>query len=518
MKTFTNPPRDPAFFSNNALTWKVAKSLVLTGTIFGVLTEFAVVFGLIDKHITENLPTAWVWLRYINLAASAFLVFTLARERIRIGRQASRIIVAADFRQLGFAANAVIILAALLVFGASVTLSVIGTVNGVTTAIPTPTLSATDHVGQFSVKETEAQAQQYNTAKADIEKQYDARINATRKMHNAKIQPLEARKKGASIADKRWLQTKIDPMIAAREEAVNQLRAEKSENLLALADQHNTAVATTTAQAQAERQTILETNQRAANRHAWLMEKSKTWLPAVIIICLVLMLVGLYLEELFKYKAGMQEIEEPDEHDFLPPVHVELATAFKRRWLGLLRNRIAKFNGKTQELEVEADMPALIRKQFNAYKERLITIGADVAQTTTPPPVAPLVTAQAETQPEEQERGKHLRKLAGFKHYPHDNTGVLHTVGTVEEKPVYTPENHVYTPEVQALLAQYKRARRDHIAYINKRRNGDGKPETVQAGIDKTTQEMQEYEQKIEQNGFKIVQTRLRIYLERKQE
>ena len=516
MKTFTNPPRDPAFFSNNALTWKVAKSLIVTGTIFGVLTEFAVVFGLFDKHLTENLPETWVWLRYLNIAASAFLVFTLARERIRIGRQASRIIVAKDFRQLGFAANSVIIIAAVLVFGASVTLSVIGTVNGVTVAMPTPTLTGTDHVGQFTVKETEAQQQQYATAKADIEKQYDARISAIKKMHNAKIAPLEARKKGASAADKRWLQTKIDPLIAAREEAISVLRAEKSEKLLALTDQHNALVATTTAQAQAERQTILEANQRTANRHAWLMEKSKTWLPAVIIICLLLMLVGLYLEELFKHKAGMQEIEEPDEHDFLPPVHVELATAFKRRWLGLLRNRIARFNGKTQELEVEANMPALIRKQYNAYKERLITIGQDAATETTTPPLA---TAQTEEPTTDAKPGKHLHKLAGFKRYPDgtdtENTGILHTVGNVEN-PVYTQNTHVYTPEVDALLAQYKRARRDYFAYLNKQRNNDGRPETVQAGIEKAQAVMAIYKDKIAENGYALIETRLKIYLEKK--
>lgn len=516
MKTFTNPPTDPAFFSANALTWKVAKSLVITGTIFGILTEFAISYGFLNRHITENLPATWDWVPYVIIAASVFLVVTLARERIRIGRQAARIVVSPQFRGLGKAANGVIIVAAVLVYGASIMLSYMGAVSGVTSALPAPTLVSTDNIAAATIAQTEAQKAQYDAARAEIEKQYDAQINAVKKQYNARIIPLEKqRKQYTKPADRAYHQSKrIDPLISERDEKLNKLREQKSARLLDLTTEHNTLANAGALQAQAERQTVIAANQSAANRHAWMLEKSQQWFPVVIIICLVLMVVGLYLEELFKHKAGMQEIEEPDEHDFLPPVTTELGIAMKRRFLGLIRNKIASFDAQTEQLDVEANMPELIRKQYHVYKERLIEIGAD-----THPAIASAevkVPVQDET---DEKPGKHLRRFAGFKQYPdapqpEETTGMLHTTGFVEN-PVYTHNTPVYTPQVQALLTQYKVARRDYIAYLNKQRNEEGNPATIQAGINRSMQKMQQFEQEIEQNGFKIVQSRLRIYLEK---
>lgn len=514
MKTFVTPPENADFFSKNALVYKIGITLTTTALIFGIVSEFAVTYGLMSRHIAEFLPTMAI-LPYLIAALAGYLVYVLAKERIRTGRQVSKLIVDPNARALGNATNGIMLVAFLLVYGVSIALSYFGTLNGVQTAIAPPTLHNTAPIDSTAADAKAIATANYETQKKDLATAYDAKIDATRRQHNSQIQPLEARKKGASAADKRWLQTKIDPLIATRNEAIAKLKTEKSEALIGLANTHTQELSLISQQAGAEKQTIIDSNQSRSARHEWFMGIANKWFPIIICIALALGFIGTYLKEKVMHASGMTETYVPDDSDLQPHPVMEFFEAIARRLRINWRMWVNGFDAATAEkwdsFEYKDSTTALLRLQVNGrFKEKQLNIGKDRYK-----PVA-FNNQPEETEPEPNHEAR-KRRLAGFNRYKdrtNEDAHNMHTVGFGEEKGVYTEAEDVYTAaeaKPEDLLNSYKVARRDYVAYRNKT---DAKPETIQAGMAAAAQKMASIEAQLHAIGYKVIATPKRIFLQ----
>lgn len=515
MKTFVTPPENADFFSKNALVYKIGITLTTTALIFGVASEYAVTYGLMSSHIAEFLPTITI-LPYLIAALAGYLVYVLAKERIRTGRQVSKLIVDPNSRQLGKATNGIMMVAFLLVYGVSIALSYFGTINGVQTAIAPPALHNTAPIDSTAAAAASISTASYETQKKDLISAYDAKIDAARRQHNSKIQALEARKKGASATDKRWLQTKIDPLIATRNEEINRLKTEKSEALIGLTSSAANELSLIRKQAGAEKKTLIDSNESRNARHEWFMGIANKWFPIIICIALALGFIGTYLKEKVMHASGMTETYVPDDSDLQPHPIMEFFEAIARRLRINWRIWVNGFDAATAEkwdsFEYKDSTTALLRLQVNGrFKEKHLNIGKGRHK-----PVA-FNTTQPEEPANEPNPEERKRRLAGFNRYKErtsEDAHNMHTVGFGEKNTVYTEGKNVYTatdPDPEHLLSAYKEARSSYNAYKNKH---DAKPDTIKAGMDAALQKMHLVEAKLGELGYKIIATPRKIYLE----
>ncbi|HQP81317.1 MAG TPA: hypothetical protein PLK20_07450, partial [Paludibacteraceae bacterium] len=107
MKKHLNPPTNVDVFNELSGTWNAAKGSIIVGTIIGIITEYAITHHLINSHLTQifkDLPAV------IPMFFAALFVLFLAKERTRYARQVSKMAISEQARQLGFAANLVVII------------------------------------------------------------------------------------------------------------------------------------------------------------------------------------------------------------------------------------------------------------------------------------------------------------------------------------------------------------------------------------------------------------------------
>lgn len=529
MKTYISPPEDPDFFSKHALVYNIGVSLIATAFVFGVLSEFAIIYAFVIKHIGELLQG----IPYVNIALFLFALagaLKLAQKRVQTSAQTMQIIIdkedasqgANPAKQLGGKSNAIIILSCLIVYGISGVISYFGTIQGIETAIVAPTPANTSGIDSTTQAAKATAIAAYNTAKSDIASAYDAQIAATKKQYNAKIYPIEAKKKGASATDKKWLQTKINPIKAERDEALNRLRAEKSQMLIDLASAHQQELNLTTQQAGSEKKIILDQSKNASDRHEWFINKANGYFPIIVCIALFLGIVGTYLKRRVMKLSGMTETYVPDDSDLQQNPALEFIEAIMRRIrikFRMLVNSIdATTSDKWDNFEYKDPTTALIKLQINGrFKQKDLNIGTD--KTTHAGFTAPKKQPQPEPAEGIASMEDRKRRLAGFNRYKErtsEDAHNMHTVGFGEKKTVYTEPDAVYTDTNIApedLLNTYKVHRRDYVAYRGKT---DSKPETIQAGMKKSLKKMEAIETELNKMGYLVVVTPRRIYLEPK--
>lgn len=377
MKIHLNTPQNPDVFGQNVTTWNLAKSFQAIGTILGAATELAVLYAAIIAHIAAMLPVSQL-VRYSSIALSLLLVVFLARERIRTGRQAAKILTTKEGRGLGNIANAAILISFVLVYGASLALSYMGAVQGVNSMLPdAPNVNTQMQDSTLMQYKKEANAQ-YLKDSAAIATNYKLTIAATKQQYNPNIAAWQRKKKeDTTPAGQEWANKQINKLTEERDSKVNALIAEKNSRLTDALTTKRAGIQVYENQTAQEKQLKLDGANRKTQRLNWFADKAGNIIPVFICISLLLLAVGLFLEEKFKQASGIKEVVLPNKYDLMPSLSEEIketAAIVGGSWARSIINGVKKL--KTNP-EIDKTMDELIELKINSYRKAIYSIGND---------------------------------------------------------------------------------------------------------------------------------------------
>lgn len=470
MKIHLNAPQNAAVFSATYGIWQAAKTAVITGTAISIFAEFTISYSLIQQHLAQFIAIPAV----VAAVMAGVFVTVLAVERVRYGRQAAKLYTDKEARSLGMDANAVVLLVCLAVYGISGLLSYIGSINAAT-ALPQATIQNNAQADEAAANKVQAIQMQYTADSAATAAQWTARINAERSQHNAKVNALQAKVKAGKV----WLKSQLTTAQNERQAAISALKAEAAAALLRATEQRRADIAAANSQAAQSGELINTQNKTAKARHDYFTGKLEGILPAIGLGALFVLFLGLLIDERFKHKAGIKEVVLISDHDNLPSIFSEFREAFQALFSGWLRS-VALFirrQAKPAAQVVDDTAAELVSIDLKRYKEKVLQFGGSV------------ITG-ANNAPQAQQ--------IGFKQNTKD-----------EVKDGNNGENTVITE----LFNTYRIERQRLQVYQSKEANGNGRPETIAAGIDRHSHAMEKAEAQLKQLGFSVHCDRFKISL-----
>lgn len=464
MKIHLNAPQNAGVFSATFGIWQAAKTAIITGTIISIFAEFAISYGLIQQHLAQfvTMPAA------VAAGIAAVFVTVLAVERLRYGRQAAKLYTDKQARSLGMDANAVVLLVCLAVYGISGLLSYVGSISAATAALPQVTIKDNNQADATAEKKVQEIQRQYSADSAATAAQCAARIRAERSQHNAKVNALQARVKSGNA----WLKSQLNAAKNERQTAISALQAEAASALLRATEQRRADIAQARQTAAHTGELINSQNTAATNRHTYLTNKLEGILPMVGCGALVILLLGLFIDERFKHKAGIKEVVLISDHDNLPSIFSEFREAFHALFSGWLRS-VALFirqQAKPAVVVVDDSAAALVSISLERYKEHVLSFGANNAK----PTIGYKQNAQTEA---------------------------------------VNGSNYGEDPVITELFNTYRIERQRLQVYQSKQAHGNGKPTTINAGIARHKTRMQTAEAQLNRIGFSVSCDRSKISL-----
>lgn len=494
MKKHLNPPTEVAVFNELNGIWQAAKGSIFAGMVIGIITEYAITQHIVSSHLNQLFKVVPAFVPMV--LAGLFVVF-LAIERNRYARQVSKMAINEDARQLGFAANIVVILVFVAVYAASIGLSIIGSTAIVSGAIQAPAIASTAAIDTSQSHQIEAINAQFTKDSASLKTTYQAQIQATKKRYNAEIIPMESKVKRNKAT---WLQPKIDKLYQERNQATADIEQQQASALLDLSRRTVEAKQATSNQAATSRQLITERNTKADATFTSIAGKAEKYVPLIVIAALIMVILGCFIDEKFKQQAGIKEVILPNEYDLLPSIGSEFKEAFKSVLQGIARYIALSIKGMAADASTvtDASTAELIRINLSKYKEKVINTDGE------PTEQAPLATNTNTNAIQAVQQ----RRTIGYIQPATRRKKYVDTVDTANTADIQQ--------QVVEMFNTYKIARRDLKAYQAKAKSGKGTPSTIQAGIEKATAKMVEAQQQLANLGYTISESRFKLSLEKK--
>lgn len=476
MKKHLNPPQDAATFSSTYGIWQAAKAAILTGTVLSVIAEFTIVQSLIKEHGNQfftNLP------QFLPAGIAAVFVAILALERIKYGRQAGKLTTDPESRKLGVLANIVVFAACLFVFGISGVLSYIGSTAAVTEAIKEPTRQTTTQTDSTTAAKIGAIAKQYKSDSSSTAATWKARISTADNAHKAKISVLKRK----IAAGKHWLKNELNEAENKQKDEIAALKAERAAALLRLQDDRQTEVKEIKSIAHTEVKEIQSSNTNALETYNFIKAKAGNLIPLISIGALITLLFGLFLDERFKYKAGIKEVVLISDYDGLPSLWSEYKEALTAVFSGLARKFAKWIKSLAPQAAAVLDENAaeLVKIELTKYKEKVLNF-SDGSSSSSP---AASVTASAKNDPPP---------------YP----GIGYKTYKTETPPPPNNGNNDNNTVITELFNTYRIERQRLQVYRNKAVKQEGNPETIAAGIAKHGANLQQAAQKLQLEGYEV--------------
>lgn len=504
MKKHFNPPTEVGVFNTLIGVWQAAKGSIIAGTVLNIVTEYAITQHLLSSHLEQffkSLPA------FIPMCLAGLFVLFLAKERIRYSRQLSRMAIDEEARKLGVVANLAVFVVFLAVFGGSIALSYLGSVTIVNTTLQAPELSTTTGVDTTSSSQIAAINLQFKQDSATISQSYVEQAKAIKKKFNAQIVPYETKlRKGA-----KWLRPRIDSLYRERDMATAKVKEEQTAAILDLSRRKVEAVQLNTGLASESRQLIVERNRKAESSYQNIAGKAERYLPLIIIAGLIMIFLGAFIDEKFKYKAGIKEVVLPNEFDLLPTLLSEYTEAFKSVFQTIAR-RIAlwikSFSSPASEV-TDNSIAELVRVNLDKYKEKVISLSGE---DTTPATMGSHTPTPAQDE-EDQSKTATQSSIEA----PQSRRAIGYILPPKKRKKAVSTKDKAVSTEVEAveLFNTYRIARRDLKSYQAKERTGAGKSETVKAGIDRSNKTMEQAKEQLQSMGYQIVESRFKLSIER---
>lgn len=498
MKKHLNPPTEVEVFNELNGVWQAAKGSIFAGMVIGIVTEYAITQHIVSSHLNQLFKVVPA---FIPMVLATLFVLFLAKERNRYARQVSKMAISKDARQLGIYANIVVVLVFIAVYAISIGLSLIGSTAIVSNTIQAPAIASTVGIDTSQQQQVEAINQQFTADSASLKNTYKAQIQATKKKYNTEIVPMEVKVKRKKAT---WLQPRIDSIYRERNKAISEIEQQQASALLDLNRRKVEAKQEASQQATASRQLITERNTKANASFTSIAGKAEKYIPLIVIAALIMVILGCFIDEKFKQKAGIKEVILPNEYDLLPSIASEFKEAFKSVFQGIARGIALWIKRMAADASTvtDASTAELIRINLSKYKEKVINSNGEYSQ-------QPVASSASNTDASTQQAAQYRRPIGYMQQIVSRRKKRVDTVDTANTA-------DIQQQVVVELFNTYKIARRDLKAYQAKDRTGKGTPATIAAGISKASDAMVSAQRQLEQLGYQISESRFKLSLEKK--
>ena len=326
MKIFYQPPSTPEgkrFFSRYAA---LIPNLTVAGylaQLVSALTEWGILYALLFTSLAP------LWPEYAAAASIGGATVGVAIIEIGLRRLlpfASRAVILKQWKGYDGGISAVVLVATLLLLGASATLSFTGSRSLVSAVATPPTLASSTASDKLADREGSLAKASWEKDEADVAGSYAARITATRTSTSATIRRIQGRidqlKAKERTSDQRYT-TRIAELerdeaeaLANRDEKVAGLTEEREAALVKVRDRYRGKLDAIEVDKVTTRANVAQANEAAMVDHQLTVSHHGGGLAWFTVVCLVILLVSVVVKELHHAGAGIEERVQPDAFTF----------------------------------------------------------------------------------------------------------------------------------------------------------------------------------------------------------
>lgn len=333
-------PTNEAFFQRYAGLVPTLSKLGYLAQIVSALTEVGILYALIRNAIADVAPPIIATIGGMAgaLLATAFIEIGLRKFLPFAARQ----ILNKRFAGLDLVMSIAIFAASLLLLTASGALSFYGSKETVATVVPPAKTEGTGAIDTTVNSHRESNRRAYQRDSSAIAGRYASQIAALELAHkagtdaaNVKLQSITAKERntGQSFAtNKATIKQGIADATAAHALKLAELTSAGAMEMQALQDEHN-ALNADLMRERAEWLTALKQGNEAAE--AKRQKQVSAWGGSVAwftVLCLVVLLLSIALQEVHQHGAGVQEEALPNEYHFRQSPFAAFMAAISERY------------------------------------------------------------------------------------------------------------------------------------------------------------------------------------------
>lgn len=376
MKTLFSLPKDNDFFNRYATLVPTLNILGYLAQVVSALTEIGVIYLLIFSSLAGFFPALAFPVAFFGcVIGTAFIEVGLRK----FTPYSVRAILYNRFQGLDRIMSIFVLAACLLLLGASAFLSFRGSKTIIEAVAPPPatiTTASADSTASAAKAETMAQ---YRADSIGIAGQHTAQVQALKTSAASAIaagkielRNIEAKERATGQpfgTQKREARKRIADIEAARDAQLSQLEADKAAALASLADDRKNATRRIEDAHSARRDSVATYNSGAIEKAANQVENYGGGLAWFTVICLVVFILSVALNEVHAKGSGIEEIPQPNQYHFSESITAEFMNAASDRLNYNLRSKIRRWSENTPE-PMEPQAPAVLYELADTSQPR----------------------------------------------------------------------------------------------------------------------------------------------------
>ena len=366
MKFQYSLPKNEAFFRDYAGLAPTLSTLGYLAQVVSALTEFGVIYALIEASLKDFFPTAAplaglfgaiVGTAFIEVGLRKFVPYSV------------RAILYKRFAGLHLFVSCFIFTVTLALLGASGYLSFQGSKELVRLTAPQPQLASLAPVDSLAQEQREGALRQYSADSLAQEQRFAPALAATREKYSAQLaqqalalrnwenrERTEGRRYGSQKAQ---IKARIADIQATQAAELARLEDSRANALGAALEARNNALGGIATERAQQRRTLEEKNTQAEAHNAGQVERYGGGLAWFTVVCLIVLLLAVSIDEIHKMGSGIEEAALPNQYYFSQSVWGEFWEMVADKANYNLRAWIRRLAAATPQPPEPLETPAL---------------------------------------------------------------------------------------------------------------------------------------------------------------
>lgn len=381
MKFQYSLPKNEAFFRDYAGLTPTLSTLGYLAQVVSALTEFGVIFALIESSLKDFFPTAAplaglfgaiVGTAFIEVGLRKFIPYSV------------RAILFQRFAGLHLFISCFVFAVTLALLGASGYLSFQGSKELVRISAPRPQLASLAPLDSLAQVQREGVLRQYSADSLAQVQRFAPAIAAARAKYSAQLaqealalRRLESRERNENRrygSQKAQVNAKIAAIQAAQAEELARLEDSKAHALGAALEARNNALGAIASERTQQRQKVEKKNAQAEAHSAGQVQRYGGGLAWFTVVCLGVLLLAVSIDEIHKKGSGIEEAALPNQYYFSQSIWGEFMVMLSDKANFTLRAWIRKLASGTPQPPQPEEGPVLWDIPAQTIKRKGATI------------------------------------------------------------------------------------------------------------------------------------------------